>query len=159
MKKFDLVRLVNADAYDKNGLSKDLRGIVLESTFDEAQVLFFNPQILCDRAVVTVSCGDLACETAALPDKIKDELARACIKNTDEKDCFLKPKIKYLDTVRLLVDKERYNKLGAFKGAEGCVVDEMIVDGFVLVDFTDMDSNGRVLDDCVPIKIEDLEVI
>lgn len=72
---------------------------------------------------------------------------------------FLKPKIKYLDTVRLLVDKERYNKLGVFKGAEGCVVDEMIVDGFVLVDFTDMDSNGRVLDDCVPIKIEDLEVI
>ena len=159
MKKFDLVRLVNADAYDKNGLSKDLRGIVLESTFDEAKVLFFNPQILGDRAVVTVSCGDLACETAALPDGIIDELARACIKNTDEKDCFLKPKIKYLDTVRLLVDKERYNKLGAFKGAEGCVVDEMIVDGFVLVDFTDMDSNGRVLDDCVPIKIEDLEVI
>ena len=35
----------------------------------------------------------------------------------------------------------------------------MIIDGFVLVDFTDMDSNGRVLDDCVPIKIEDLEVI
>ena len=159
MKKFDLVRLVNADAYDKNGLSKDLRGIVLESTFDEAKVLFFNPQILGDRAVVTVSCGDLACETAALPDGIKDELTRACIKNTDEKDCFLKPKIKYLDTVRLLVDKERYNKLGAFKGAEGCVVDEMIVDGFVLVDFTDMDSNGRVLDDCIPIKIEDLEVI
>lgn len=46
MKKFDLVRLVNADAYDKNGLSKDLRGIVLESTFDEAKVLFFNPQII-----------------------------------------------------------------------------------------------------------------
>lgn len=159
MKKFDLVRLVNADKYDKNGLSKDLRGIVLESTFDEANVLFFNPQILGDRAVVTVSCGDLACETAALPDGIKDELARACIKSTDEKDCFLKPKIKYLDTVRLLVDKERYNKLGAFKGAEGCVVDEMIINGFVLVDFTDMDSNGRALDDCVPIKIEDLEVI
>ena len=46
MKKLDLVKLKNDKPYKTYNLIKDMHGIVIELNFDNADVLFFNPQIV-----------------------------------------------------------------------------------------------------------------
>ena len=67
MKKLDLVKLKNDKPYKSFHLVKDMHGIVVELKFDNADVLFFNPQNVGDYAIVNVKIVYLELEKEKLP--------------------------------------------------------------------------------------------
>ena len=74
MKKLDLVKLTNDKPYKSFHLVKDMHGIVVELKFDNADVLFFNPQNVGDYAIVNVKLVDLELEKEKLPARFEKEL-------------------------------------------------------------------------------------
>lgn len=66
MKKLDLVKLKNDKLYKDFNLVKDMHGIVTEIKYDNADVLFFNPQNVGDYAIVNVKLVDLEIEKEKL---------------------------------------------------------------------------------------------
>lgn len=151
MKKLDLVKLKNDKPYKTYNLVKDMHGIVVELNFDNADVLFFNPQNVGDYAIVNVKNVDLELEKELLS-KLDDIIAKA--KNE------IQPiKIKEYDMVELIVEEDRYAKFGIHKGDRGCVMDNNAVQDYIEVDFSGIDKNGEFYGDCISVKIDDLKVI
>ncbi len=75
------------------------------------------------------------------------------------KNIFHKKRIKPCDFVELIVENEKYTKMGLHKGDKGCVVSEYSLNGNVLVDFYTLDESSEYFCDCIAIDCNDLKVI
>lgn len=160
MKKLDLVKLKNDKPYKTYNLVKDMHGIVVELNFDNADVLFFNPQNVGDYAIVNVKNVDLELEKEKLPVKFEKELLSKLDDIIEKAKNEIQPiKNKEYDMVELLVEEERYTKFGIHKGDRGCVMDNNAVQNYIEVDFSEIDKNGEFYGDCISVKIDDLKVI
>lgn len=160
MKKFDLVRLINEKNYLKNGLKKDVRGIVVCVNLSFVDVLFFNPENIGDYAIVKVDKSDIAEEKEKLPLYARQDLKSVLEKTGSKPKNVLTPLIiKEYDVVELVVEKEEYAKSGIHKEARGCVMDAKAVQDYVEVDFSGVDENGEYYGDCIAVKIQDLKVV
>lgn len=160
MKKLDLVKLKNDKPYKTYNLVKDMHGIVVELNFDNADVLFFNPQNVGDYAIVNVKNVDLELEKEKLPVKFEKELLSKLDDIIEKAKNEIQPiKIKEYDMVELLVEEDRYAKFGIHKGDRGCVMDNNAVQNYIEVDFSEIDKNGEFYGDCISVKIDDLKVI
>lgn len=159
MKKSDLVKLKN-DNYKSHNLTKDMRGIVIETNYDNTDVLFFNPHNVGDYAVVNIKNEDLESEKEKLPSELEKELSsESDALKSRAKDVLAPIAINEYDMVELLVEEERYAKFGAHKGDVGCVMDNNAVQNYIEVDFSGADKNGNYYGDCISVKINDLKVI
>ncbi len=74
MKKFDLVKLIDATKYLERGLYKDLHGVVLNIGINESEILFVNETNIGEAIIVKVSNKDLIIEKEKLPEYIIDEI-------------------------------------------------------------------------------------
>lgn len=159
MKKSDLVKLKN-DNYKSHNITKDMHGIVIETNYDNADVLFFNPHNVGDYAVVNIKNEDLESDKEKLPAELEKELLSVSddIKSK-AKDVFVPTAINEYDMVELLVEEEKYAKFGVHKGDVGCVMDNNAVQNYIEVDFSGIDKNGNYYGDCISVKINDLKVI
>lgn len=160
MKKLDLVKLKNDKPYKSFHLVKDMHGIVVELKFDNADVLFFNPQNVGDYAIVNVKLVDLELEKEKLPAKFEKELLSKLDDIIAKAKSEIQPiKIKEYDMVELIVEEDRYAKFGIHKGDRGCVMDNHAVQNYIEVDFSGIDENGEFYGDCISVKIDDLKVV
>ncbi len=160
MKKLDLVKLKNDKPYKSFHLVKDMHGIVTEIKYDNADVLFFNPQNIGDYAIVNVKLVDLEIEKEKLPAKFEKELLLKLDDIIAKAKKEIQPiKIKEYDMVELIVEEDRYAKFGIHKGDKGCVMDNNAVQNYIEVDFSGIDKNGEFYGDCISVKIDDLKVI
>ena len=160
MKKLDLVKLKNDKPYKSFNLVKEMHGIVVELNFDNADVLFFNPQNVGDYAIVNVKNVDLELEKEKLPAEFEKELLSKLDDIIAKAKKEIQPiKIKEYDMVELIVEEDRYAKFGIHKGDRGCVMDNNAVQDYIEVDFSEIDKNGEFYGDCISVKIDDLKVI
>ena len=108
MKKSDLVKLKN-DNYKSHNLTKDMRGIVIETNYDNTDVLFFNPHNVGNYAVVNIKNEDLESEKEKLPTELEKELSsESDALKSRAKDVLAPIAINEYDMVELLVEEERY---------------------------------------------------
>ena len=160
MKKLDLVKLKNYKPYKTYNLVKDMHGIVAELNFDNADVLFFNPQNVGDYAIVNVKIMDLDLDKEKLPTEFEKELlSKLETLKLKAKNVIEPIAINEYDMVELLVEEERYTKFGIHKGDRGCVMDNNAVQNYIEVDFSGIDKDGNYYGDCISVKIDDLKVI
>ena len=160
MKKLDLVKLKNDKPYKTYNLVKGMHGIVVELNFDNADVLFFNPQNVGDYAIVNVKIMDLDLDKEKLPTEFEKELLSKLETLKLKAKNVIEPIAKNeYDMVELLVEEERYTKFGIHKGDRGCVMDNNAVQNYIEVDFSGIDKDGNYYGDCISVKIDDLKVI
>lgn len=161
MKKFDLVKLTNAEPYIKYDLQKSDIGIIIKiEDKDSCDLMFYNPKNIGDHAIIRVKNSDFEIENFHLPQQIQEELAeKLASKDFEYKDKFEPNLINDYDKVELIVEKEKYAQDGIHKGAIGCVMDSNAVGDYVLVDFSWVDENGNYFGDCILAKISDLKVL
>ena len=160
MKKLDLVKLKNDKPYKTYNLVKGMHGIVVELNFDNADVLFFNPQNVGDYAIVNVKIMDLDLDKEKLPTEFEKELlSKLETLKLKAKNVIEPIAINEYDMVELLVEEERYTKFGIHKGDRGCVMDNNAVQNYIEVDFSGIDEDGNYYGDCISVKIDDLKVI
>lgn len=160
MKELDLIKLKNAQPYLKYNLQKNAHGIVVKNENETLKVMFFNPQNVGDYIIADIRKCDTEKEFLQLPQKIKNELSTK-LENALKKPKteFYEPKIKLDDFVELIVENEKYTKMGLHKGDKGCVVSEYAFNGNVLVDFYTLDESSEYFCDCIEIDCKDLKVI
>ena len=131
-----------------------MRGIVIKTNYDNAEVLFFNPHNVGDYAIVNIRKEDLESEKEKLPAELEKELLSASDDiNSKAKDVLVPIAINEYDMVELLVEEERYAGFGAHKGDVGRVMDNNAVQNYIEVDFSGIDG------DCISVNINDLKVI
>lgn len=160
MKKLDLVKLKNDKPFKAYNLVKGMHGIVVELNFDNADVLFFNPQNVGDYAIVNVKIMDLDLDKEKLPTEFEKELlSKLETLKLKAKNVIEPIAINEYDMVELLVEEERYTKFGIHKGDRGCVMDNNAVQNYIEVDFSGIDKDGNYYGDCISVKIDDLKVI
>ena len=160
MKKLDLVKLKNDKPFKAHNIVKGMHGIVVELNFDNADVLFFNPQNVGDYAIVNVKIMDLDLDKEKLPTEFEKELlSKLETLKLKAKNVIEPIAINEDDMVELLVEEERYTKFGIHKGDRGCVMDNNAVQNYIEVDFSGIDKDGNYYGDCISVKIDDLKVI
>ncbi len=160
MKKLDLVKLKNDKPFKAYNIVKGMHGIVVELNFDNADVLFFNPQNVGDYAIVNVKIMDLDLDKEKLPTEFEKELlSKLETLKLKAKNVIEPIAINEYDMVELLVEEERYTKFGIHKGDRGCVMDNNAVQNYIEVDFSGIDKDGNYYGDCISVKIDDLKVI
>ena len=160
MKKLDLVKLKNDKPFKAYNIVKGMHGIVVELNFDNADVLFFNPQNVGDYAIVNVKIMDLDLDKEKLPTEFEKELlSKVDDLKLKSKNVLVPIAINEYDMVELLVEKEKYAKYGIHKGDRGCVMDNNAVQNYIEVDFSGIDKDGNYYGDCISVKIDDLKVI
>ena len=69
------------------------------------------------------------------------------------------PKFKLFDKVELVVEKEKYSKLGLHKGEIGFIVDEIVINNSIEIDFPNLNENSEFYGDTFSIDIDDLKII
>ena len=160
MKKLDLVKLKNDKPFKAYNIVKGMHGIVVELNFDNADVLFLNPQNVGDYAIVNVKIMDLDLDKEKLPTEFEKELlSKLETLKLKAKNVIEPIAINEYDMVELLVEEERYTKFGIHKGDRGCVMDNNAVQNYIEVDFSGIDKDGNYYGDCISVKIDDLKVI
>ena len=160
MKKLDLVKLKNDKPFKAYNIVKGMHGIVVELNFDNADVLFFNPQNVGYYAIVNVKIMDLDLDKEKLPTEFEKELlSKLETLKLKAKNVIEPIAINEYDMVELLVEEERYTKFGIHKGDRGCVMDNNAVQNYIEVDFSGIDKDGNYYGDCISVKIDDLKVI
>ena len=160
MKKLDLVKLKNDKPFKAYNIVKGMHGIVVELNFDNADVLFFNPQNVGNYAIVNVKIMDLDLDKEKLPTEFEKELlSKLETLKLKAKNVIEPIAINEYDMVELLVEEERYTKFGIHKGDRGCVMDNNAVQNYIEVDFSGIDKDGNYYGDCISVKIDDLKVI
>lgn len=160
MKKLDLVKLKNDRPYKSHNLNKDMHGIVVDVNFDNADVLFFNPQNVGDYAIVNVKIMDLDLDKEKLPAEFEKELlSKLDTLKLKAKNDIEPIAINEYDMVELLVENEKYASFGIHKGDRECVMDNNAVQNYIEVDFSGIDREGNYYGDCISVKISDLKVI
>lgn len=159
MKKYDIVKLVNETPYKQNNLQKDMRGIIFRIR-DCVEVLFFNNLDTKDYAIVNINKNDLVVENQTLPEQLRQDFLKfeeKILRNA--KNFLTTPQISAYQIVELLVEDEKYTKLGIHKGDRGCIMSDKIVANCVEVDFSGIDKKGNYYGDCIPVKIKDVKII
>lgn len=160
LKKFDLIKLKNKQAYDCCNMVGCEYGIVIDCDYDSADVLFFNPQNVGDYAIVQVKIKDLDVEKQELPSELKNELALKLDNILSKcKQKFEPLNVKEYDIVELIVEDEKYVKYGVHKGDRGCIISDRAIKNNVEVDFSGIDKNGKFHGQSLLVNIVDLKVI
>jgi hypothetical protein len=161
MKKFDIVKLVNLkEEYKSKNLYSGLHGIVVETGFDSSLVLFFNEINQGDFALLNIKNDDMVIEKEKLPSEYLNEIENKLKhKNVYKKDYLMPLTIKQYDLVELTVEDEKYARDGIHKGDKGCVMENIVMNKYILVDFSGIKPNGEFYGDCISVHIEDLKVI
>ena len=160
MKKLDLVKLKNDKPFKAYNIVKGMHGIVVELNFDNADVLFFNPQNVGNYAIVNVKIMDLDLDKEKLPTEFEKELlSKLESLKLKAKNVIAPIAINEYDMVELLVEEERYTKFGIHKGDRGCVMDNNAVQNYIEVDFSGIDKDGNYYGDCISVRIDHLKVI
>lgn len=72
---------------------------------------------------------------------------------------FTLPKFKLFDKVELAVEKEKYSNWGLHKGEIGFVVDEIVINNSIEIDFPNLNENSEFYGDTFLIDIDDLKII
>ena len=155
MKKFDIVKLVNHKPYEDKNIFKNLHGIVMDLDTTFAKVLFFNPQILDDYALIKIKKEDIVLEKENLSPEIKKQILfneKKFLSKT--KTILQKAPFQENDIVELLEEKDTYTKFGLHKGSQGVIAENNIINNFVLVDFFSLET-----DDCIAVHIDDIKSI
>lgn len=160
MKKYDLISLKNESPYKKYGIEKNLHGIIIDILQNHIQVLFFNPRNNDEITLLYVNKSDIYLDKEMLPENIKIELEKNIDKlKTKENSIFTTPKFKLYDKVELIVEKEQYTKFELHKGEIGFVVDEIVINNSIEIDFPNLNENSEFYGDTFSIDIDDLKII
>lgn len=160
MKQFDLVNLKNNKPYIKYNLQKDYKGIIVDKSNNQLNILFFNPKNLGQYIIINVNEQDVEPNNEQLPQNLTTELLNNLTKiKNNAKINFESINIKQYATVELLVEDKKYSKFGIHKGAIGCVMDNNAVQDYIEVDFSGINNNGEYYGDCISVKINDLKVL
>lgn len=165
MKKYNLVELINeVPTLNNRGIKVNTKGLILNET-EPYLVQFFNDENMGDFAYAKVNKTDLKI-VGALPKELTSKMDKYISNQKIDLDkCFVIPKIKEYDCVKLLVEKEEYAKCGVHKGDKGCVISEYAMDNTIEVDFTyvkfdeDNIENYLVLGDCLVIGLDEVEIV
>lgn len=160
MKKQDVVSLknLNEDLSNRN-LYVGVKGLILECIENFATVIFFNDKIKGDYAVAKVAKNDLQiCENMKMPKEILKDF-----ENYHER-IFTKQEFKELnfqecDLVELIVEDEAYAKFGIHKGFVGAIAIDHAIGDKILVDFTQINSNGEFYGDCIIVDMKDIKLV
>jgi len=160
MKKFDFVKIINNSKYSKNNLQKDMQGIVVDILEEKVKVLFFNSKNDKDYAVISIDKKDLSIEKENMPENFQLQLSLK-LDNliTSGKDNLENIEIEEYDMVELIVEDEKYSKFGIHKGDIGCVIDDNMIDNYIVVVFSGIDENGEYYGDCISVNIKDLKIL
>ena len=95
-----------------------------------------------------------------MPNKIQQEILTNLDKIIEKAKSYLEPiMIQEYDTVELLVEEDRYSKIGEHKGDRGCVMDNKTAQNYTGVDFSGIDEDENYYGDCISVNINDLKVI
>lgn len=158
MKEYDYVELLKLnDETVQKCISKGSKGIIWTLKNDKCSVIFFNNDNWGDYAFASVEKKALK-KVGDLPNQYIDRF-KDFIDSIKDKDIrFSIPNIKEYDYVELLVEKEKYSKLGVHKGNKGCVISHNAIQNSVEVDFTRI-VNGLYEGACISVSIEDLKVL
>lgn len=160
MKKYDLVYLKNNSQYRKYGIEKNTHGIIIDIFQNHCQVLFFNPHNLGEATLLYVNKADIDIDKETLPENLKTEIEKNIEKiKSKENFVFTLPKFKLFDKVELVVEKEKYSKLGLHKGEIGFIVDEIVINNSIEIDFPNLNENSKFYGDTFSIDIDDLKII
>lgn len=163
MKKQNVVSLknLNEDLLNRN-LYVGAKGIILECIENFATVIFFNDKIKGDYAVVKVEKNYLQiCENMKLSKDLIKEF-EISVKNNHKiftKKEFEKLNFQEFDMVELIVEDEAYAKLGIHKGFVGAIAIDHAMGNKILVDFTQINSNGKFYGDCITVDMKDIKLI
>lgn len=161
MKRFDFVKLINAEDYKEYNLPNGEHGLILKILENgSCDVLFFNSRNMGDYEVINIKNNHFEVDKFHLPKQLQDEfIEKLANKDFEFKDKFKPNLINDYDKVELIVEKERYSEYGIHNGAIGCVMDSNAVGDYILVDFSWVDKNGNYFGDCISVKIDELKVI
>lgn len=160
MKKFDLISLKNDLPYKKYGVEKNAHGMIIDVLQNHVQVLFFNPRNNDEFTLIYVNKSDINLDKEEVSENIKSILEKNIEKlKTKENYTFTSPKFKLFDKVELIVEDEKYSKLGLHKGAIGYVAIDYAVSNSILVDFSKTNDSEEIFDSCISVNLNDLKVI
>ena len=160
MKKYDLISLKNDTPYKKYGVEKNMHGLIIDVLQNHAQILFFNPRNNDEFTLIYVNKSDIALDKEVLPENIKSMLDMNIKKlKSKENFVFTTPKFKLFDKVELVVEKDKYAKLGLRKGEIGFIIDDIIIDNRIEIDFTNLDENNKYYGEAFSININDLKLV
>lgn len=157
MKKYDLIRLINNMPYKKYGIEKNTHGIIIDNLQNYVKALFNNPRNDDEFTLICVNKSDVDLDKEIIPENIKNVLDKNIEKlKTKENYIFTTPKFQLFDKVELIVEKEKYSKLGLHKGELGFVIDDVVISNNIEIDFPDLDENYG---ETFSIDIDDLKIV
>ena len=160
MKKYNLISLKNDSPYKKYGVEKNAHGMIIDVLQNHVQVLFFNPRNNDEFTLIRVNKSDINLDKEELPENIKSILEKNIEKiKTKENYTFTSPKFKLFDKVELIVEKEKYTKFGLHKGEVGFVIDDIIINNSIEIDFSNLNENNKYYGETFSININDLKNI
>lgn len=160
MNKFDFVELINLkEEYKACNLYLHAKGFVIETYGGSSKVLFLNEFNEGDYAFLEIFNEDLKLTkeqpTNRLVDFVKSNLEKFTLKEKRLKHSDFKAYQK----VELIVENDKYVKLGIHKGDVGTIMEDVAVQDYLLVDFGRLDENNNFSGDCVSVKISHLKFI
>ena len=160
MKRYDLICLKNDSPYKKYGVERNIHGMIIDVLQNHVQVLFFNPRNNDEFTLINVNKSDIALDKEVVSENIKSLLGENIEKlKSRENYIFTSPKFKLFDKVELIVEKEKYSKFGLHKGYIGFVIDDIVINNSVEVDFTDLGKNRLYDGETFSISIDDLKIV
>ena len=160
MKKYDLITLKNNIPYKKYGVEKNTHGIIIDNLPNHVQVLFFNPRNNDESTLIYVNKSDTYLDKERIPENIKNMLDKNIEKiKLKENFIFTSPKFKLFDKVELIVEKDKYSKFGLHKGENGFIIDDVVINNSIEIDFPNLDENNEYYGETFSINIDDLKIV
>lgn len=160
MNKLNFVELINLkEEYKTYNLYLHAKGFVIEKYERTSKILFFNEFNEGDYAFVEIFNEDLKLTEDQPPKQLKDFMENN-LKSFVLKEKGFKPKkFKAYQQVELLIEDEKYARSNVHKGDIGTIMEDVVVQDYILVDFGRPDENNNYLGDCVSVKIDHLKPI
>lgn len=159
LKKYDMVTLTKTiDNLVLRGITKNCRGVVIQTGEKVYRVLFMNPSNYGNGIFTTVEKSDVD-YISAFPVLFRAELDEFLLKAdlNDETDKFIPCDVKEYDKVELIVEKNEYAKEGVHKGMTGCVTASYAIKNRWSVIFSEEGTGKDIAELCV--RREDFRVI
>lgn len=151
MQIYDCIKSIKEVPYlAERGIHKGCRGKILDIEGTRLKIVFWNPRIHGDYAIVWVNEDDIAFSYRQDDEFL--EITKANVHKFDESKhtSLIEADVYEYDWVKLIVEKEKYAKYGVHKGMEGCVLMPDSYDNEWYVEFSKEDGSGEVLADlCV----------
>ena len=160
MKKYDLISLKNDTPYKKYGVEKNMHGLIIDVLQNHAQILFFNPRNNDEFTLIYINKSDIDLDREVLPENVKSMLDMNIKKlKSKENFVFTTPKFKLFDKVELVVEKDKYAKFGLHKGEIGFIIDNIVINNSIEIDFPNLDENSKYYGETFSININDLKLV